>query len=72
MSQGLQIIDEDYEDYDSNDEEDTPGYRFTEEPIYRNREEVPPLDQQRRLGLNIDMIGARENNWGQLEVKQEQ
>ena len=64
MNQGLQIIDEDYEDSDSDDEDDTPVYRFTEEPIYRNREELPPLDQQRRLGLDIDMIGARETTWG--------
>ena len=27
-------------------------------------EEIPPLDQQRRLGLDIDMIGAREENLG--------
>ena len=53
MNQGIQIIDEDYEDYDSNDEDDTQGYRFTEESIYRNREEVPSLDQQRRLDWTL-------------------
>ena len=27
-------------------------------------EENPPLDQQRRLGFDIDMIGAREDGFG--------
>ena len=33
-----------------------------QQPEYRDREDVPPLDQQRRLGSDIDMIGAREEN----------
>ena len=32
--------------------------------MYRNRDELPPLGQQRRLGLDIDMIGARGDNLG--------
>ena len=35
-----------------------------QQPEYRDREAVPPLDQQRRLGLDIDMIGASEENLG--------
>ena len=37
-------------------------YWFNQQPEYRDREEVPPLGQQRRIGLEIDMIGAREEN----------
>ena len=63
MNQGLQVTDKDFES-DDDDDDDAPGYRFNEEPIYRNREEVQAPDQHRRLGLDIDMIGAREENLG--------
>ena len=48
-----------------NDHDDEiQGDWFNQQPESRDREEVPPLDQQRRLGLDIDMIGAREENLG--------
>ena len=61
INHGLQIIDEDFK---SDDGDDTQGYWVNQQPEYRSREEVPPLDQQRRLGLDICMIGAREENLG--------
>ena len=53
----LQIIDEDYE---SDDEEEIRENWVHQQP----EDEISPLDQQRRLGLDIDMIGAREENFG--------
>ena len=59
INHGLQIIDEDFE---SDDDDEMQGYWFNQQLEYRDREEVPPLDQQRRLGLDIGMIGGREEN----------
>ena len=56
---GLQIIDEDFE---SDDEEEIRKNWVYQQP--EDEEENQPLDQQRRLGLDIDMIGAREENLG--------
>ena len=53
--QGLQITDEDFE----SDDEDEIRENWAHQP---NKEEIPSQDQQRRLGLDIDMIGAREEN----------
>ena len=54
---GLQIIDEDYE---SDEEEE-----IRENWVHQQQEdEISPLDQQRILGLDIDMIGARKENSG--------
>ena len=44
------------------DSDDIQGDWFNQQQGYRDREEVLPLHQQRRLGLDIDMIGAREEN----------
>ena len=59
INQGLQIIDEKFESYD-NDE--IQANWVNQQP--EHREEVSPLDQQRRLGLDIDMITARLENLG--------
>ena len=61
ISQGLQTIDEDFE---SDDDDETQGKWINQQTEHRDREDVPPIDQQRRLGLDIDMIGAREENLG--------
>ena len=37
--------------------------------MYRNIDEVQAPDQHRRLGLNIDMIGARQENLGSTRSK---
>ena len=52
INHGLQKIDEDFE----SDDDEIQGYWLNQQPEYRDREEVPLLDQQRRLGLDIDMI----------------
>ena len=52
----LQIIDEDFE---SDDEEEIRENWVYQQP---EEEETLPLDQHIRLGLDIDMIGAREDN----------
>ena len=52
INHGLQIIDEDFE---SDDEEE-----IRENWVYQQPEE----EEHRRLGLDIDMIGAREENLG--------
>ena len=57
INQGQQIIDEHFES-DAEIQENSTN----QQP--EHREEVSPLDQQRRLGLDIDMIGAREENLG--------
>ena len=44
------------------DGDDIQGDWLNQQQGYRDREEVLPLHQQRRLGLDIDMIGAREEN----------
>ena len=62
INHGLQIIDEDFESDDDGDE--IQGDWGNQQLEYRDREDVPLLDQQRRLGLDIDMIGAREENTG--------
>ena len=54
---GLQIIDEDHE---SDEEEEIRENWVHQQP----EDEISPLDQHRRLGLDIDMIGAREENLG--------
>ena len=54
----MQIIDEDFE---SDDEEEIRENWVYQQP---EEEETQPLDQHRRLGLDIDMIGAREDNLG--------
>ena len=59
INHGLQIIDEDFE---SDDEEEIREIWVYQQP--QDEEENQPLDQQRRLGLDIDMIGAREENLG--------
>ena len=61
INHGLQIIDEDCE---SDDDDEIQENWANQQPEDRDKEEVPPLDQQRRLGLDIDMIGAREGNLG--------
>ena len=61
INHGLQIIDEDFE---SDDDDEIRENWVNQQPEDRERDEVPPLDQQRRLGLDIDMIGAREGNLG--------
>ena len=58
INHGLQIIDEDFEWDDDEIQENCAN----QQP--EDREEIPPLDQQRRLDLDIDMIGAREENLG--------
>ena len=57
INQGLQIIDKDFE----SDDEDEIRENWAHQP---NEEEIPSQDQQRRLGLDNDMIGAREENLG--------
>ena len=59
VNQGLQMIDEDFE---SDDEEEIRENWVFQEP--EDEEENQPLDQQGRLGLDIYMIGAREENLG--------
>ena len=59
INQGLQIRDEDFE---SDDDDEIQENWINQQP--EHREEVSPLDQQRRLGLDIDMIGARDENLG--------
>ena len=67
INHGLKIIDEDFESDDDDDEIRKDW--FNQQPEYRDREEVLPLDQQRRLGLDIDMIGAREENLGSTRTQ---
>ena len=55
INHGLQIIDEDYE----SDEEEEIRENWVHQQL---EDEISPLDQQRRLGLDIDMIAAREEN----------
>ena len=55
ISHGLQIIDED----DESDEEEEIRENWVHQQL---EDEISPLDQQRRLGLDIDMIAAREEN----------
>ena len=62
INQGLQKIDEDYE---SDEEEEIRENWVHQQP----EDEISPLDQQRRLGLDIDMIGAREEHLGRLNKK---
>ena len=50
INHGLQIIDEDFE---SDDDDEIQGYWFNQQPEYRDREEIPLLDQERRLGLTL-------------------
>ena len=57
INHGLQIIDEYFE---SGDEDEIRENWFYQQPENRDREESTPLDQQRRLRLDIDMIGGRE------------
>ena len=57
INQGLQIIDKDFE----SDDEDEIRENWAHQP---NEEDIPSQDQQRRLGLDNDMIGAREENLG--------
>ena len=59
INHGLQIIDEDFE---LDEEEEIRENWVYQQP--ENEEENQPLDQQRRLGLDIYMIGAREDNLG--------
>ena len=59
INHGLQIIDEDFE---SDDEEEIRENWVYQQP--EDEEENQPLDQQRRLGLDMDMNGAREENLG--------
>ena len=59
IDHGLQVIDEDFE----SDGEDEIRKNWVYQQL-ENGEEIPPLDQQRRLGLDIGMIGAREENLG--------
>ena len=63
INHGIQIIDEDFE---SDDDDEIQEDWINQQPEYRNGEDGPPLDQQRRLGLDIDMIGAREENLGSM------
>ena len=49
---------------DDDDDDEIQGYWFNQQPEYRDREEALLLDQQRRLGLEIDINGAREENLG--------
>ena len=56
INHGLQIIDEDEDEIREN--------WVYQQPENRDREETPPLDQQRRLGLDINMIGSKEENLG--------
>ena len=57
----LQKIDADFESVDEDEIRENWVYQ---QPENRDREETPPLDQQRRLCLDIDMIGEREENLG--------
>ena len=59
INHGLQIIDEDFE---SDDEEEIRENWVYQQP--EDEEENQPLHRQRRLGLDMDMIGAREENLG--------
>ena len=59
INHGLHIIDEGFE---SDDEEEIRENGVYQQP--ENEEESHPLDEQRRMGLDIDMIGAREENLG--------
>ena len=59
INQGLQIIDEDFE---SDDDDEIQENWINQQP--EHTEEVSPLDQQRRQGLDIDLIGAMEENLG--------
>ena len=49
INYGQQIIDGDFTSDDDDDE--TKENWVNQQPEYRDREEVPPLDQQRRLGF---------------------
>ena len=57
IENGQQIIDEDFK---SDDDDETQGYWVNQQPEYRDRQEGPPLVQQRGIGLDVDMIGSSE------------
>ena len=50
INHGLLIIDKDFE---SAADDEIKGYWFNQQPGYRDREDIPPLIQQRRLGLDM-------------------
>ena len=59
VNHGLQILDEDFESDDDEEIRENWVYQQPEDEV-----EIQPLDQQKRLGSDIDMIGAREENLG--------
>ena len=56
----LQII---YEDIESDDEDEIRENCVYQQPEDRDREEIPQMDLQ-KMGLDIDMIAAKEENLG--------